>query len=99
MKIFEMFFYWLDIPSSEERKRAAYREKITECMNRAEQLKDLLQQERRYRKDCFHSANERKKKEYFLMSVSPFIYLMFYKLTDSIIHLNMRKNNKRDFLR
>ncbi|CAM4866317.1 unnamed protein product [Rotaria socialis] len=35
-----------DIPSSEERKRAAYRQKITECIDRAEKLKDLIQQEK-----------------------------------------------------
>jgi len=34
----------LDFPSSEERKRAAYRQKITECMDRAEKLKDLIEQ-------------------------------------------------------
>jgi hypothetical protein len=42
----EIFFHWLDIPSSEERKRAAYREKITECIDRAEKLKELIQQEK-----------------------------------------------------
>ncbi|CAF2425289.1 unnamed protein product [Rotaria sp. Silwood2] len=34
------------IPSSDERKRAAYRQKITECIDRAEKLKDLIQQEK-----------------------------------------------------
>ena len=36
----------LDIPLTEERKRAAYREKITEYMERAEQLKELMQQQK-----------------------------------------------------
>lgn len=41
-----LFAYSLEIPSSEERKRAAYRQKITECMDRAEKLKQLLEQEK-----------------------------------------------------
>ncbi|CAF1226817.1 unnamed protein product [Rotaria magnacalcarata] len=41
-----------DVPSSEERKRAAYRQKITECIDRAEKLKDLIQQEKGI-EDCF----------------------------------------------
>jgi hypothetical protein len=41
-----MYIHLLEIPSNEERKRAAYREKITECINRAEQLKDLLEQQK-----------------------------------------------------
>ncbi|CAF3538201.1 unnamed protein product [Rotaria sordida] len=36
----------LEIPSNDERKRAAYRQKITECIDRAEKLKDLIQQEK-----------------------------------------------------
>ncbi|UJR23451.1 hypothetical protein I4U23_026455 [Adineta vaga] len=35
-----------DIPSTEERKRTAYREKITECIDRAEKLKDLIDQQK-----------------------------------------------------
>lgn len=40
-----MFF--LEIPTSEERKRSAYRQKIEECMNRAEKLKDLIKQQQK----------------------------------------------------
>lgn len=36
----------LDIPATEERKRDAYRQKITECIDRAEKLKDLVNQEK-----------------------------------------------------
>ena len=37
---------YVDIPSSEERKRNAYRQKITECIDRAEKLKDLVEQQK-----------------------------------------------------
>lgn len=36
----------LDIPTSEDRKREAYRVKIAECIDRAEKLKDLIDQQK-----------------------------------------------------
>ena len=39
-------FDLLDIPANEERKREAYRQKITECIDRAEKLKVLVNQEK-----------------------------------------------------
>jgi hypothetical protein len=38
--------YSLDIPPSDDRKREAYRQKIAECMDRAEKLKDLIEQQK-----------------------------------------------------
>ena len=63
-----IFFYIcvLDIPLSEGRKRTAYQQKITEYMDRAEKLKDLIQQEKGRRdyfpfrevaKGIFHAAH------------------------------------------
>jgi hypothetical protein len=47
MLIINVFYiHLLDIPSNEERKRAAYREKITECIDRAEKLKELIEQQK-----------------------------------------------------
>ncbi len=43
----------LDIPSSEDRKREAYRQKIAECIDRAEKLKDLIEQQKGIAND-FH---------------------------------------------
>jgi hypothetical protein len=43
---FSFCSFRLDIPMNEERKRTAYREKITECINRAEQLKEFVQQQK-----------------------------------------------------
>ncbi len=40
------FVCLLDIPASEDRKREAYRQKITECIDRAETLKGLVDQEK-----------------------------------------------------
>jgi queuine/archaeosine tRNA-ribosyltransferase len=40
------FMCLLDIPTSEDRKREAYRQKIAECIDRAEKLKDLIDQQK-----------------------------------------------------
>lgn len=36
----------IEIPTNDERKRDAYRQKITECMDRAEALKNLIDQQK-----------------------------------------------------
>ncbi len=46
-------FNLLDIPSTEDRKREAYRLKIAECIDRAEKLKDLVEQQKGI-EDYFH---------------------------------------------
>jgi len=38
--------FLLDIPTSDDRKREAYRQKIAECIDRAEKLKDLIEQQK-----------------------------------------------------
>jgi hypothetical protein len=50
-------FNLLDIPSSEDRKREAYRQKIAECIDRAEKLKDLVEQQKGI-EDYFHFEKE-----------------------------------------
>ncbi|CAF0851102.1 unnamed protein product [Rotaria sp. Silwood1] len=54
-----------EIPSSDERKRAAYRQKITECMDRAEKLKDLIQQEKGI-EDHFHLIRKKRTRKYLI---------------------------------
>ncbi len=48
-----MCIYLLDIPLSDDRKREAYRQKIAECIDRAEKLKDLIEQQKGIA-DYFH---------------------------------------------
>jgi hypothetical protein len=72
----------LDIPSSEERKRAAYRQKITECMDRAEELKVLIEQKKGIQ-NYFH-LEEKEKKMFDIISFRLFYLffclLLFYKM-------------------
>jgi hypothetical protein len=63
----------LDFPSSEERKRAAYRQKITECMDRAEKLKDLIEQNKGIA-NYFHLEEQENVRHHFIFS---FCLLLF----------------------
>lgn len=46
IRLIKDFELLLDIPTSEDRKREAYRQKIAECIDRAEKLKDLIDREK-----------------------------------------------------